>query len=182
MTVQRSFDLSLLEALYAGRLSSGWIALIVGVSFLGSGWMMLGLVPALFVRAFRAPAAALLVMLSFLSALVAGAKEIVGRVRPCYALGWAHALPLTLPTDCSFPSGHAAGSFAFASFVFALHRTAGLLLVPIAGMIALSRVSLGVHYPSDVLAGAALGTAIGYGSARAFTSMRDRKGAPQFAG
>jgi membrane-associated phospholipid phosphatase len=49
-------------------------------------------------------------------------------------------------------------------------------------MIALSRVSLGVHYPSDVLAGAALGTAIGYGSARAFTSMRDRKGAPQFAG
>jgi undecaprenyl-diphosphatase len=174
--VQGSLDLSLLGALYAGRLSPFWVALIVAVSFLGSGWMMLGLVPALLVRALRPQALALSIMLGLLSGVVAGAKEIVGRVRPCYAITWAHALPLSLPTDCSFPSGHAAGSFAFASFVFALHRTAGLALAPIAVMIALSRVALGVHYPSDVLAGAVLGTAIGYGSARAFVRWRERVG------
>jgi undecaprenyl-diphosphatase len=174
LSLQVSIDRTLLQALYAGRLSPSWVALIVAVSFLGSGWMMLGLVPALFSRALRGPAAALLVMLGLLSAVVASAKEIVGRVRPCHALAWAHVLPLSLPTDCSFPSGHAAGSFAIASFVLVLHRTAGIALVPIAVMIALSRVALGVHYPSDVLAGAALGSAIGYGSARLFLTLRER--------
>jgi undecaprenyl-diphosphatase len=169
-----SLDLTLLEALYAGRLSAPWVDLIVGVTFLGSGWMMLGLLPALFVRVWRIPAAAVLVMLGTVSAVVALLKEIAGRVRPCQALTWARALPISLPTDCSFPSGHAAGTFAFAVFVLTLNRRAGAVLVPLATLIGLSRVALGVHYPSDVLAGAVLGSLMGWAAARFYVLARER--------
>jgi len=164
--VQSSLDQSLLEALYAGRLSAPWVDLIIAVTFLGSGWMMLGLLPALFMRPWRAPAAICVVMLVVVSGVVASVKAIAGRVRPCQAHTWAHALSFSLPTDCSFPSGHAAGSFAFATFVMTLNRRAGMILLPIAMLIGLSRVALGVHYPSDVLAGAVLGAAIGWAAAR----------------
>jgi len=57
----------------------------------------------------------------------------------------------------SFPSGHTLHAVAFT--VLALHYLPGLapLLVPFAMLVAMSRVVLGLHYPSDVLAGAALG-------------------------
>jgi len=169
-----SLDLSLLEALYAGHLSPTWVNLIVAVTFLGSGWMMIGLLPALFVRGWRVPSAVVLVMLAVVSAVVAGVKVIAGRVRPCQALTWAHALPLSLPTDCSFPSGHAAGSFAFAAFVLTLNRRAGAIVLLVAVLIGLSRIALGVHYPSDVLAGALLGSVVGWASARSYVLRRDR--------
>lgn len=68
--------------------------------------------------------------------------------------------PLTgTPTQLSFPSAHAATSFAGARF----YARMGLPAAPLyglAGAFALSRLYLGVHYPSDVLGGALLGTAI----------------------
>ncbi len=68
--------------------------------------------------------------------------------------------PLTeTPTQLSFPSAHTATSFAGAR----LYSQMGLSAAPLYGLavvLALSRVYLGVHYPSDVLAGALLGTVI----------------------
>ncbi len=68
--------------------------------------------------------------------------------------------PLTgTPTQLSFPSAHAATSFAGAR----LYTRMGVPAAPLytlAGALALSRLYLGVHYPSDVLGGALLGTAI----------------------
>ena len=62
-------------------------------------------------------------------------------------------------TDPSFPSDHAAAAFAIAVAILAFSRPVGAGFVAAAALIALSRVVVGLHYPSDVLAGAAVGTA-----------------------
>jgi membrane-associated phospholipid phosphatase len=63
-----------------------------------------------------------------------------------------------VPTSLSFPSAHASTSFCAARGFRPLAR---LPLVPVAVAIAFSRVYFGVHYPSDVLVGAALGSVVG---------------------
>jgi undecaprenyl-diphosphatase len=168
-----AFDLVVLKWIYAGAWAPAWVYAVTAVTFLGSGWMMLPLAAGLATRAWRAPSAAVTLLLAATAGLVASAKALAGRARPCHALTWAHVLRLDFPTDPSFPSGHAAGSFAFASFVFVLNRRAGAPLLVVAALIALSRVALGVHYPSDVLAGAAIGGALGTLSARAYRRRRD---------
>jgi len=64
------------------------------------------------------------------------------------------------PTRLSFPSAHATTSFAAVRVFSALGVPAAPLQALALGL-ALSRLYLGVHYPSDVVAGAALGTALG---------------------
>lgn len=93
---------------------------------------------------------------------VAALKAIVDRPRP-----FAHyAEPKVLvprPHDASFPSGHAATSFAAATILsFAFPKAAPAFLV-LAAAVAYSRVYVGVHYPLDVLAGAALGALVASG-------------------
>jgi undecaprenyl-diphosphatase len=166
-----STDLWLLRAVYAGKAGSTWLDVIRLVTFLGSGWMLLALVPLLFVPAMRTRAAVLFLTLTLTSGLVAWGKALGGRVRPCHALQWVQAMPIELPTDPSFPSGHAAGSFAFAAFVFTFHRRAGFVFAGLATAIALSRVALGVHYPSDVIAGAVVGVLLGWTGARALPAV-----------
>jgi len=89
-------------------------------------------------------------------ALNTAIKPIVGRRRP--SMPDLPALTGT-PTGLSFPSAHASTSFAGAL----AYSRVGLPAVPLyalASALALSRLYLGVHYPSDVLAGAILGTAV----------------------
>ncbi|WP_037664717.1 phosphatase PAP2 family protein, partial [Streptomyces aurantiacus] len=61
------------------------------------------------------------------------------------------------PVTTSFPSGHSASAAAFAAGVALESPRLGAAVAPLAGAVALSRVYTGVHFPSDVLAGAALG-------------------------
>jgi undecaprenyl-diphosphatase len=169
-----SVDRWLRDAIYAGGSSAVWIDVVLAFTFLGSGWMLLGLLPIFFVPRMRARAAALLVTLAVTSGVVAAVKMFAGRVRPWQAQAFAHAVPIELPTDPSFPSGHAAGSFAFAAFIGAFNRRAGVALAGLAALIALSRVALGVHYATDVAAGALLGTALGSFGARLATVLAAR--------
>jgi len=69
-----------------------------------------------------------------------------------------HLLSAPSP-DPSFPSDHAAAAFAIAFAVLAFSRRAGIGFLVVAALIALSRVALGMHYPSDVIAGAVVGWA-----------------------
>jgi undecaprenyl-diphosphatase len=163
-----SLDVVLLHALYVGSWSPAWLAIALAVTFLGSGWMMIGLLPGMATPRLRAPAIAAALTLTATSALVSLVKMLASRARPCHAMPWCHTLPIDVPVDPSFPSGHAAGSFAFAAFVSRLDGRLAWLLFPLASLVALSRVALGMHYPTDVLAGAVLGTLVGSMGARAY--------------
>ena len=85
-------------------------------------------------------------------------KRLVARARPCDVNGQLLA-HVELPDPFSFPSGHAAAAMAVAVSVALAMPPAGVFLLPLAGLIAASRVTLRVHHLSDVLAGAALGAA-----------------------
>ena len=66
-----------------------------------------------------------------------------------------------MPTSWSFPSGHTSSSFAFATAVFANNKKWGIAAYVLAALIGFSRIYLGVHYCTDVLAGAVLGIVYG---------------------
>ncbi|HEY3605440.1 MAG TPA: phosphatase PAP2 family protein [Sporichthyaceae bacterium] len=106
----------------------------------------------------RRAAARGLVGLAAASALANGpAKAFVHRPRPRYdrlAAGW---LPRRLPITSSFPSGHSASASAFVTGVALENPKLAAPLGVLAAGVAYSRVNTGVHYPSDVLVGLALG-------------------------
>ena len=70
-------------------------------------------------------------------------------------------LPISMPGSFSFPSGHSASAFAFATGVGLEHPWMALPILPLASAVAYSRVHLRVHYPFDVLAGAVIGVGMG---------------------
>jgi undecaprenyl-diphosphatase len=86
---------------------------------------------------------------------------LAGRRRPDRA---AHAVPLArevrMPLTTSFPSGHAASAFAFATGVTRAWPTVGIPTHGAAAVVAYSRVHTGVHYPLDVIVGAVVGGAL----------------------
>ena len=110
-----------------------------------------------------APWRALTVALAYgLSMLASTAlKDVVRRPRP----SGEHLVPL--PHSWSFPSGHATSAFAAAVALGLLVPRARWPALVLAALIAYSRVYLGVHYWTDVLAGAALGALVGWLVARA---------------
>jgi membrane-associated phospholipid phosphatase len=71
------------------------------------------------------------------------------------------ARQVAMPRSTSFPSGHAASAFAFATGVGYAMPALGLPLHATAAVVAYSRVHTGVHYPADVVVGAAAGAALG---------------------
>lgn len=76
------------------------------------------------------------------------------------------------PTDYSFPSGHTLSSAVGAAVLTKTDHRFGWVAIPIAAVIAFSRLYLFVRYPSDILAGVVLGAAIGLAAYRIGTRRR----------
>jgi undecaprenyl-diphosphatase len=128
------------------------------VGTLGLVWVAVGLVlavmwrrPRLFVLILAADGVADLV--------AAGLKRITHVQRPAFRYSEPRAL-VHVPHDGSFPSGHAATSFACATVLSVLAPRLAPGLYVLAAGIAYSRVYVGVHYPFDAIGGAALGVVV----------------------
>ena len=88
-------------------------------------------------------------------------KPLGGRRRPDRD---THGVPVArqvaMPSSTSFPSGHSASAFAFATGVATASPAAGIPLSALAALVAYSRVHTGVHYPLDAIAGSVSGVAL----------------------
>ena len=97
------------------------------------------------------------------AALAMGVNQVIAHVwerpRPYVTHGLSTHLLAASSPDPSFPSDHAAAAFAIAFAVLAFSRRAGVSFLAGATLIGVSRIALGLHYPSDVLAGAGVGWA-----------------------
>ena len=158
----------------------------VGLGVVGyAGLLWLALAALVVLRAGRPPfrtlaAAAIAVWGADLATLAI--KAAVGRPRPFETVPEADPL-LAGTVGSSFPSGHAATSFAGAVILSYLVPRAAPALLALAFAVAFSRVYVGVHYPADVLAGAALGCVAGLAGTRLVRAPRSPgRGRPQRGG
>ena len=88
-------------------------------------------------------------------------KPLVDRVRP-FELNTAVQLLITAPADGSFPSGHTGASFASTVVLFRSRSRLRWPALLLSILIAFSRLYLYVHFPTDVLAGVVIGSALGW--------------------
>ncbi len=130
--------------------------LVRAVTALGNGgavWILLTLLMLIFPKTRRTGCMAAAALLGTLLVNNIVLKNLVARIRPYEVIdGLTYLVPK--PGEYSFPSGHAGSSFAAAGVMFMrLPKQYGIPAILLAVLISLSRLYVGVHYPSDVLFG-----------------------------
>ena|SRR5271165_3471750 len=145
-----------LYALGSTRGGDGWLWFAVGLAVLLLGG------PERFAAVGAGTLAGLLSVASFI-----GLKRVAGRRRPCHIEPhcWATLLP---PDQFSFPSGHTMTAFAVCLALSLFYPPLTAFFFVCAFSVAGSRILLGMHFLSDVLVGAMIGTGFGYASFLAF--------------
>ena len=102
-------------------------------------------------------------------------KFLWRRARPTPSVTGPPERVLPMPGSFSFPSGHTASAFAFATAVTRALPVAGIPVIAAAGVVGYSRIHTGVQYPSDVLAGAGIGALAGVAAPRVLAKTRSRR-------
>ena len=136
--------------------------IMIAITTLGNaGIMWIGIaVFLLFIKKTRKCGALMLVSMRIGLILGNGIlKNLIARERPCWI---DSSIPLLIPNphDFSFPSGHTLASFEAAVMIFLHNKKWGTISFILAILIAFSRMYLFVHFPTDIICGAALGTLI----------------------
>jgi undecaprenyl-diphosphatase len=137
------FYMNISEALFAATL------VVICVAAQGLRW-----------RDWRRAAVAAGLSAAFALAIAAVVGGLVDRSRPFVADPGQLHLFIAHSADASFPSDHATASFAIAVAILPRKPRWGVVAIALAAVLSVGRVAAGVHYPSDVLAGAALGSAV----------------------
>jgi undecaprenyl-diphosphatase len=142
-----------------------WLRLwMIAATRCGDGWLWYGIGAG--VLLFGGPER-FLALLSTITAVAIGIalfltlKRSFGRKRPAEPHCWATLLP---PDQFSFPSGHTITAFAVAVSLGVFYPAMFLELLFCAASVACSRILLGMHFLSDVVAGGVLGAGLGYAS------------------
>ena len=182
-------DIRLFRAIH-DTLGGGLLGVMAALTMVGGGWGALSIPPMFISPRMRRFAVAFALTISLNALLVYGLKMVIARPRPWLVMPDIHPLVFSGPSDFSFPSGHAAGSFCYATFVAvvlvktrrgALPIVVSTLLVLLATGVALSRIALGVHFPGDVTAGGIIGATTGAIGANVYLkrlSQRAERAAP----
>ncbi len=146
---------------------------MIAATRLGDGWLWYSLAAILLL--FGGPQRFAAVSTATLAATVGVGvfkllKKLSHRQRPCQLEPhcWSKVLP---PDKFSFPSGHTMTAFSIALVISYFYHGVELAVFFFACSIAISRIVLGMHFLSDVLAGAILGIGLGCGALTAFAAM-----------
>lgn len=139
--------------------------IFIAITHLGDAgvfWIALSLVLCFFKKTRKAGIFGLCALL--MSVLINNVclKNMIGRIRPYEIIAGLECL-VKHAKDYSFPSGHTGASFAAASvFIKELPKKFSIPALVVAILISFSRLYIGIHYPTDVIAAAIIGTAIGF--------------------
>lgn len=150
--------------------------LMVQITSLGDGgwfWIALGV---LFICMKKTRKLGIAMLLSLLIGFLIGnvwMKNLFERQRPCW-IDPSVDLLIHNPKDFSFPSGHSLASFEGAMSIYLYHKRWGILALILAALIAVSRLYLFVHFPSDVLVGSVLGIGIAWVVHLCYTSFEQK--------
>ena len=141
-------------------LDSFFLALTQIAGSYGQLWVIVAVLLLIFKKTRKAGVS---VLLAYLTVFLLGQivlKNLISRPRPCQ-IDQAFELLVSRPSSSSFPSTHSAWAFAAATAIFMRHRKTGAAAYAVAALIAFSRLYLFLHFPTDVLAGMAMGIALG---------------------
>ena len=167
-------DLSWAQWLHRAARYQSLVRVLVVVSRLGDGYFwyaLIGVLALLGGTDGRDVAMQMLLAGTLNLPLYLWLKHAIGRPRPFVQCPEIHACARALDRF-SFPSGHTLHAFTFLVICAWYYPLVALALVPIVVLIAVSRVALGLHYPSDVAAGAVLGTCVASGVLLLYSVVR----------
>jgi undecaprenyl-diphosphatase len=169
----QSNDHRLMRKIHRWRAPRWFRILMIMMTRLGDGWLWysIGLILLVFggSQKFLAIGAATAAAATGIF-LFRTLKHASRRKRPCEIEPhcWSSILP---PDKYSFPSGHSITSFAIALSIGMFYPDLQIVLLAVALLIASSRIILGMHFLSDVLAGSAIGILLGYFSYHVFAVL-----------
>ncbi|MBQ9867400.1 MAG: phosphatase PAP2 family protein [Lachnospiraceae bacterium] len=179
MSAVDSFDISILEYVM-NNIRKEWLdPIVIFITHLGKAgiaWILLILVLLLFKKTRRVGLAcgvALVLNVILCNGII---KPLVARPRP-YDL-YQHIVCIVKPQwDYSFPSGHTAASFSVSSVLpyMKMKKRYSIPALVLALLIALSRIYVCVHYPTDVICGAVLGGMAGFAGFMLYTRVIEKK-------
>ena len=168
-----SNDFRLMRRVHRWRAPKWFRILMIAATRGGDGWLWYALGVILFIYGGEHRFAAILSATAAAGAgifLFRTLKHASRRKRPCEIE--PHCWALILPPDkYSFPSGHSITAFAVAISIGLFYPELQVSLLTVAFLIASSRIILGMHFLSDVLAGSALGVALGITSFHIFAAL-----------